>query len=328
MTAGVVAVDIGGSGSRALWRALDGSETVSIDGSRVSVTSTGTSMARSVRAILGALDQRIGSEKRRGTRVVCIGATGLLGLTPDREAVRLAAHEVFSVAPVLLASDAVCAATGALGGQPGVVIAAGTGAIALGTDLEEIWHRVDGWGHVFGDLGSGSWIGRTALSVAAEHYDGRRTDAAALLDAATAELGPAPGWPAVIYTSDQRAGILASLVPRVVELASEGDPVAAEVCREAGRLLARTIAAALVDGVPPVASWTGALLREAEPVRAAFRNELERLRPEVELRDPVGSVVDGAVHLAAAFAKTGTVPAVARTPLASWYSAPYREDQP
>lgn len=180
---------------------------------------------------------------------------------------------------------------------------------------------MDGWGHLFGDAGAGSWIGRTALTLAAEQYDGRRKDAAALLTAMSTALGPVTGWPGVLYTSDQRAGILASLAPRVEELAGTGDAVSTQVCREAGSLLGRTLVAAFVDGVPLRASWTGALLRESATVRDGFVRTVQERRPDLALSEPIGSALDGATHLAQSLADSPGAPAVAHTRLATWYPA-------
>ncbi len=72
---------------------------------------------------------------------------------------------------MLVSDDAVTAHLGALGGEPGVVIVAGTGAIALAVD--EVAARADGWGTRLGDDGGGYWIGRAGLAAALRAHDGR-----------------------------------------------------------------------------------------------------------------------------------------------------------
>ncbi|MYS31497.1 ATPase, partial [Streptomyces sp. SID7804] len=84
---------------------------------------------------------------------------------------------------VALAADAVTAYVGALGPRPGAVIAAGTGLIAVGTDLTG-WRRADGWGHLLGDCGGGAWIGRAGLEAAMRAHDGRAGGSAPLLASA------------------------------------------------------------------------------------------------------------------------------------------------
>lgn len=318
---GVVAIDIGGSGSRAAWRAPDGSDEARVDGPRVGVAAGGTSLAWTVRTILARLREVLGADSERRATTVCIGATGLLGLTPNLDDAFGAAAEQFPDAAILIASDAVTATIGALGGRPGAVVAAGTGSIALGTDLDGIWHRVDGWGHVFGDRGSGAWIGAVALRVAAEHADGRRADAAGLLNECRRILGPPRGWPAAIYTNDERAGLLASLVPAVAALAGSGDAAAAKICDDAGAHLARTLSSALVPGVPKNAAWSGGLLGSAVPVAYAFRREFARLAPTADLREPIGTPLDGAVLLAQKAKNDPSPPAVVDTEFAAWRPA-------
>ena len=66
---------------------------------------------------------------------------------------------------MVVTNDAVTAHLGALGGEPGAVIVAGTGAIALAA-APEGWARADGWGTMLGDDGGGYWIGRRALALA------------------------------------------------------------------------------------------------------------------------------------------------------------------
>ena len=71
----------------------------------------------------------------------------LSGLAPDVPRLRAelpgALAREFGVRAVALAADAVTAYVGALGSRPGAVVAAGTGLIAVGTDLKR-WRRADG----------------------------------------------------------------------------------------------------------------------------------------------------------------------------------------
>ncbi len=120
-------------------------------------------MARSLRAEAGL--------ERLDTAV--IGAAGMasLGDALRAELPDALAREL-GVRRAALAADAVTAYVGALGPRPGAVIAAGTGLIAIGTDLAG-WRRADGWGHLLGDCGGGAWIGRAGLEAALRAHDGR-----------------------------------------------------------------------------------------------------------------------------------------------------------
>ena len=92
-----------------------------------------------------------------GDPVVGAAVVGAAGTATLGEALRAEIPEeftrAFGVRTTALAADAVTAYTGALGARAGAVVAAGTGLIALGTDLTG-WQRADGWGHLLGDCGS------------------------------------------------------------------------------------------------------------------------------------------------------------------------------
>src|SRR3954463_4662456 len=110
-----------------------------------------------------------------GVDVVAAGLPGFAGAAPGWPG---SAGEAAGAAPavpaptVLVTNDAVTAHLGALAGEPGVVIVAGTGAIALAVGEHEV-ARADGWGTRLGDDGGGYWIGRAGLAAALRAHDGR-----------------------------------------------------------------------------------------------------------------------------------------------------------
>ena len=70
-------------------------------------------------------------------------------------------------------NDAVCGWAGALAGEDGINIVAGTGSIGYG-EFEGRAARAGGWGELFSDEGSAHWIAREALSLFSRMSDGRR----------------------------------------------------------------------------------------------------------------------------------------------------------
>ena len=74
---------------------------------------------------------------------------------------------------VFVESDARVALEGALGGEPGVVLIAGTGSVIFGKDKAGRIHRAGGFGRVIGDEGSGYSIGVKTLRTIAGILDGR-----------------------------------------------------------------------------------------------------------------------------------------------------------
>ena len=228
---------------------------------------------------------------------VGIGATGLASLVAS-PATSLAALTAAAGAPVALAIDAVTAHLGALGGSAGAVVAVGTGAIALGTDLRDVWHRVGGWGHLYDDRGSGAWIGIEGLKAAIQTHDGVTRDAPALLSAAVSRFGPVPTWPSQLYTRDDRGAVLAGFAADVAGLASVGDVVATRIMSTAGALVAETLAAALDPALPARAAGVGGVFASGEAFTGAFADEFARIAPDATLVEPAGGPLDGAVRLA------------------------------
>ncbi|WP_203961876.1 BadF/BadG/BcrA/BcrD ATPase family protein [Actinocatenispora thailandica] len=223
---------------------------------------------------------------------VCVGLTSVLGGDAGYRALadglldRLAAHRV------LLGGDVVTAHAGALGMCPGVVLAAGTGAIALGLSADGRCHTVDGGGYLYGDAGGGFWVGRRGLDAALRGYDGR-TEPGPLTRRATEVFGDLGRLPERLYPADDRVAQVAGFARHVLEL-SDSDPVAAAIVDTAAAELAATTAAAGGDDV----SWTGRLLQH-DGLRERFAAALHARRPSARLHPPAGDGLDGAAALAA-----------------------------
>ncbi|GAA3291893.1 N-acetylglucosamine kinase [Streptomyces cinereospinus] len=206
---------------------------------------------------------------------------------------------------VALAADAVTAYAGALGPRPGAVVAAGTGLIAVGTDLAR-WRRADGWGHLLGDCGGGAWIGRAGLEAALRAYDGREGGSPRLLECAVELFGPAAGLPGSLYPRPDRPAVLASFAPRVAACAAEGDPVAVAVLRAAARHIADSAAAVCpAEGAPEVA-LTGGLFTMGAALLGPLGEELAERLPHARRVPAEGDPLHGSVRIATALA-TGTL---------------------
>jgi glucosamine kinase len=102
--------------------------------------------------------------------VVCGGFAG--AARPEAAAFyRDSLKELLPAATIIVETDAFVAYVGALGLEPGVLLIAGTGSIALGRTRNGEMVRVGGWGPFFGDEGSGYWIGREAIRTALRAND-------------------------------------------------------------------------------------------------------------------------------------------------------------
>ncbi|MFJ4468525.1 N-acetylglucosamine kinase [Streptomyces sp. NPDC089424] len=198
---------------------------------------------------------------------------------------------------VALAADAVTAYAGALGSRPGAVVAAGTGLIAVGTDLTR-WRRADGWGHLLGDCGGGAWIGRAGLEAALRAHDGREGGSARLLRCAEELFGPVPALPGKLYPRPDRPAVLASFAPRVADCAREGDPVAVDVLRAAaGHMADSARAVCPAEGEPQVA-FTGGLFKIGTPLLGPLGEELSARLPRARRVAAEGDPLHGSVRIA------------------------------
>jgi N-acetylglucosamine kinase-like BadF-type ATPase len=176
--------------------------------------------------------------------------------------------QVHSIASMVRITNDAELVLGALPGRIGVALIAGTGSIAMGRDAQGTTARVGGWGHIFGDEGSGYSIGCAALRHAACAADGRGR-ATDLLDSILRHwsLNAPELLLARVYQSFDKTAI-AALAPLVLALARDGDPLARRIEMRAARELAlavTTIARRLcfTPGPLPLAFGGGLLVHEA-----------------------------------------------------------------
>lgn len=144
----------------------------------------------------------------------------------------------FKDVPVVLENDVYGALMSVQGKFSGNVLAAGTGAVALGINPEGEAIRVGGWGHLISDEGGGYDIGRKALAAMAASYDGYGPKT--LLETALTEhLGLAQVHEIIdwLYHSKRTNKEVAALVPVVVKTARMGDFASNLILVEAGRAL-------------------------------------------------------------------------------------------
>ncbi|GAB3073627.1 N-acetylglucosamine kinase [Pedococcus soli] len=238
--------------------------------------------------------------------VVVWSMRGLLFLADRTEVMRIV-RSSFGARRTVVVSDAVANLVGALDGlRPGAVVAAGTGAVAFGTDFAETWRRVDGWGHVLGDVGSGAWLGLEGLRAALRSSDGLPSGSSALLEAARPSFGEPTTWPRQVMNAPDAPERLAGFAPAVAAAAIDGDPVATALCAHAGEGLADALGAA-ASGLPdPVLVATGGVLAAA-PVRTALKRRLAR--DGRVLAPALGGALDGARLLGTHLLEAGILPA-------------------
>jgi N-acetylglucosamine kinase-like BadF-type ATPase len=228
------------------------------------------------RAVTEAVSQALAPLGRSfsETRFVaaCFGMSG--GPEDKRELIA----ELLACERLEVTTDAAIALWGGTGGQPGVVVIAGTGSMAFGRNASGETMRAGGWGYLFGDEGGAFDVVRNALRAAlrAEEGWGPATDLRQMLLEASGG-GDINDVLHRFYTDAFPRQRVAALAPLVDQAADAGDGVARQVLIEAGRSLAGYGAAvrgrlfAAGDSVP-VVQVGGAF--QSRFVRDGFREGL------------------------------------------------------
>ncbi|MGC8784423.1 MAG: N-acetylglucosamine kinase [Armatimonadota bacterium] len=294
----LLAIDAGGTKTDLLWAQPDGRVLAHVQGQGINIASKPPGVWQEV---LEALFCQAGVD-RETVHVVCAGAAGYT--LPDRRALfEHLLQQMLPSARVLVLADYAIALEGATGGNPGVLVIAGTGSIACGRDREGKLMRVGGWGYLLGDEGSGFWIGREAIRavLAATEGWGEQTRLHQLL---SDMLGSddCSEWLSALYRTQNPQSLLAQLAPRVTEAAEQGDTLAQRILLHAADHLA-----GLVDQLTrhlhlpedfPVCTVGG--VWKSQLVLQRFHQQLGERLPHWhgEVKPPMYSPVEGALLIA------------------------------
>src|SRR6185503_18474645 len=204
-----------------------------------------------------------------------------------------------------LVTDFRAALAGALDGEPGVVIIAGTGSIAVGVNEAGEEERSGGWGPTFSDEGSAFDIAKRALHAVAGSFDGR-SPSTALTDRVCRRLGIASAvdLPGVIYNGDSEPVEIASLAQVVSEAAEAGDQVAQQILADAGSELGRLVVSVIekldMESDSFGVAYVGSVFSSGEYELKASTEKVVRAAPNAELRPPLFAPAVGAAKLARA----------------------------
>ncbi|MDR3706748.1 MAG: BadF/BadG/BcrA/BcrD ATPase family protein [Capsulimonadaceae bacterium] len=238
----VIGVDGGGSKTRAVILPLPAAaaerDTPSFVSGPSNLAAVGAERAGD--AILRACDgvTTLSGCSRADIAAVNVGVAGF-SHEASRDAVLNRMRQAFPNASVSLVPDYIAAFDGALGGQPGIVVIAGTGQIAYGRNAQGDELRAGGYGHLIDDSGSGYGVGRRALAAALASRDGSgaatRLEALVLDSLAVSELSAVV---AGVHGGAIDRARIASLAPLVSDAAAEGDLAAMSILTETGRFLA------------------------------------------------------------------------------------------
>lgn len=164
-------------------------------------------------------------------------AAACLGFSGGAEDKLAYSRELIRTSRLKVTNDAEIALTGALAGEPGIIVIAGTGSIAYGRNSQGRTARAGGWGYIYGDEGGAFDLVRRGLRAALQFEEGWGAQTSVhpkLLRAA----GRKTANDLLHYFYTQPRHTIAKLAPIVTECAEEGDPVAQQLIAEAATMLA------------------------------------------------------------------------------------------
>jgi N-acetylglucosamine kinase-like BadF-type ATPase len=295
----VLGIDGGGSSTRAVLAREDGTVLGRGAAGPSNIQSVGVEAAASA---LGAAVvmawERAGVRRRPADAAVL----GLAGVTSSQIRVKAAdlGRRLGLAERIRVEHDLHIALIGGLGGGPGTVLIAGTGASCYARNGMGKNALVGGKGALAGDSGSAYWIGHRALRVAAKQIDGRlaRTD---LLQTVLSFLEVTAPEDFASRAGALRTWELARLCPRIVELSQEGEKASCSIIAGAELALVEMVrtATSRVGLERPDVILTGGLARSAgfaDGLRNAIKNRVPGANFPDRLLSPVGGAVLEAIE--------------------------------
>lgn len=189
--------------------------------------------------------------------------------------------------PVVLENDVYGALMSVQGEFSGNVLAAGTGAVALGINPAGEVIRVGGWGHIIGDEGAGYSIGRKALTAMVASFDGYGPKS--LLETIITKhlgLSEVRGISDWLYQKQRMNKEFAALVPVVVEAAQMGDYISIKILEESGRALGLLTKALLRKTQGSEIGLVGGISHSWQWLEPSFVNIVQDEFPNLQILKP------------------------------------------
>lgn len=242
----------------------------------------------------------IGMEQLSG---ICLGGAGI-DSEGDREAIRGVFRSLGWKGPLVAVNDGIAALAGGTRGLDGMVLISGTGSIGLAR-IEGQTIRSGGWGQLIDDVGSGYYLGISALKGIMEAYDGRR-EPTKLWKPIAQHIGIEQEEDIIhfLYHPQRGKEKIAELAPYVIQLAKE-DPLASEIMANAMAGLLKMVGGLLNQmssmAVKPMGrislSLGGGLLLKSEVYRETFIKAVAEKYTEIDVHLPYEGPVAGALRI-------------------------------
>lgn len=280
-----IGVDAGGTGTRALAATASGEVVGRGQAGGANVWSSGASPAEAITAAVG---DALGTHDPHSVAAGVIAVAGGVSSVPEEAAAVMGAwHELGIVAEPRIILDVVAAYAAGTVEPRGLVLAAGTGAIAALVDDGTIVRRSGGRGWLVGDEGSAVWLGVEGTRAALLALDGRGPSTVLSEVIARALEVPADSTDVATAITDavysRSPAAIGRLAPHVTRAADGGDAVAAALIEMAVEHLAHIAAAAAGEEAPEVVVLAGSLLTVARDISKRVRGHLTEAWPDASI---------------------------------------------
>lgn len=235
-----------------------------------------------------------------GCRALCLGVAGITNSSLGRLLEELIRQNGYG-GPLRIVGDFQIALQGALSGQPGVLLIAGTGSVCVGQNGEQ-FIQAGGWGHLIGDEGSGYAIGRDILSAVAYDMDGMRPTILRELVHSMLSINSRHELVDFVYQNARDKRDIAKLSVLLPKALSQNDEVAQSILEKNAAALAWLACGVIRQLAIPDAKivFSGSVLTSfggmSEEVKACLRQTLPLATIQEALCDPT----DGALQIARA----------------------------
>jgi glucosamine kinase len=266
----VIGIDAGGTATRCVLSTLDGVVRARARAGGANQNSSRGRPADALAAVLSAVD----SADVVGGVVAMAGSAGG-GRARAQAAATRAWRQAGLAGAVEVVTDLEAAFAAGTPMPAGVLLIAGTGAVAARFDDHALIRRADGYGWLAGDEGSAVWLGRAAVRAVLRALDGRGPDTA-LVELLGGGHGSAEdraedsaedrAQALVAATFAGPPAALGRFAPMVSAAAAGGDAVARAIVAEGAAALLHSLKT--VAGPPPVV-LAGGLLLNSGPVADA-----------------------------------------------------------
>ena len=228
---------------------------------------------------------------------ICAGLAGYGKNIQLRKRIENIAANAFAPYNYIIKNDAEIALAGALNGEDGILVIAGTGSIALATKDNQSY-RSGGWGYMLGDEGSAYWMAKQLLAAFTMQCDGRMPKTL-LYNYIFDKCEFSDDYDIIPYVADKlqnKRDSIAKLAIYAYELAMKNDPVALKIYDEAARLLAQMINALAIYYPEKVkASYAGGVWAAKDLLMPMVKKYLNE---NIEFVEPYMNPVMGASLLA------------------------------